>query len=146
MVMNGIEKEVLKVRYCTPVRYADDMLVLARTSEQLNEALDLIEKFLNPRGLKINKEKTIIAKIETGFKYLGYFIREYEDITRQGKKGYGGKKGIVIVKPSSESITSVKQKVKAITKKYANATAGILIKELNPVIRGWANYFNAGGG
>jgi RNA-directed DNA polymerase len=72
MVMNGIESEIRKVKFCTPVRFADDIIVLARTTEQLNEALELIKKFLVPRGLEINDNKTVIANIETGFKYLGY--------------------------------------------------------------------------
>jgi len=72
MVMNGIETEIRKIKLCTPVRFADDIIVLARTNEQLKEALDLIIKFLDPRGLEINKNKTVIASIETGFKYLGY--------------------------------------------------------------------------
>jgi RNA-directed DNA polymerase len=59
-------------------------------------------------------------------------------------KGFGDKKGIVLVKPSNEAVKSIKRKIKAITKKYANANAATLIKELNPVIRGWANYFNSG--
>lgn len=136
MAMNGIEQEIIKIRFCTPVRYADDLLILARTNEQLENALEVVKKFLIPRGLEINENKTVIANIETGFKYLGYFIREYVDITRQGKKGYGDKKGIVIVKPSKEAINSVKQNIKTITKKYARATAGTLINKLNPVIRG----------
>jgi RNA-directed DNA polymerase len=112
------------------------MLVLARTNEQLNEALEAIKNFLKLRGLEVNENKTVIVNIETGFKYLGYFIREYKDITRQDKKGYGNKKGVVLCKPSKEAIKSIKTKIKAITKKYANAKASTLIMQLNPVIRG----------
>jgi len=72
MVMNGIESEIIKIKLCTPVRFADDMIVMARTNEQLNEALELIKKFLEPRGLVLNDNKTVIANIETGFKFLGY--------------------------------------------------------------------------
>jgi RNA-directed DNA polymerase len=144
MVMNGIESQINDIKFCTPIRFADDIIVLARTNEQLDNALELIKKFLEPRGLEINENKTVIANIETGFKYLGYWIREYVDITRQGKKGYGGKKGIVLIKPSNEAVKSIKQKIKALTKKYANASAGILIQKLNPVLRGWSNYFNGG--
>jgi len=70
--MNGIETQIRKIKFCTPVRFADDIIVLARTNEQLNNALELIKKFLEPRGLAINENKTVIANIETGFKYLGY--------------------------------------------------------------------------
>ena len=96
----------------------------------------VVRTFLKHRGLEINEDKTVIANIETGFKYLGFFIREYVDIARQGKKGYSLKKGIVIVKPSKESIQSLKHKLKTLTKKYARSTAGTLINQLNPVIRG----------
>jgi len=72
MVMNGVETEIRKIKFCTPVRFADDIIVLARTNEQLNNALELNKKFLEPRGLIINENKTVIANIETGFKYLGY--------------------------------------------------------------------------
>lgn len=40
------------------------------------------------------------------------------------------------MKPSSQAIKSIKLKIKTITKKYAKASAAILIKQLNPVIRG----------
>jgi len=72
MVMNGVESEIRKVKFCTPIRFADDIIVLARTNEQLKNALELIKKFLEPRGLTINENKTVIANIENGFKYLGY--------------------------------------------------------------------------
>jgi RNA-directed DNA polymerase len=134
--MEGIEKEISKIDFCSPVRYADDLLVLARTNEQLENALNVIKKFLADRGLEINENKTVIANIETGFYYLGYFIREYTDVARQGKKGFGNKKGIVIIKPSKSSLKSVKQNLKAITKKYAYSAADTLIMKLNPVIRG----------
>jgi len=70
--MKGIESEIRKVKLCTPVRFADEIIVLARTNEQLNNALESIKIFLKPRGLVINDDKTVIANIETGFKFLGY--------------------------------------------------------------------------
>lgn len=146
IVMNGIEAEILKIKLCTPVRFADDIIVMARTNEQLENTLEQIKNFLKPRGLEINEEKTVIARIETGFKYLGYWIREYYDKTRQGKKRYSTKKGVVLVKPSSNAMKSIKQRVKTITKNSPKTSAGALIKKLNPIIRGWANYFNSKGG
>lgn len=135
-VTNGLDREVTKVKFCTPVRFADDILVLARTDEQLDEALENIKKFLGPRGLEINDKKTVKTDIETGFDYLGYNIREYADKTRTGKKGFKNKKGIVICKPSKKSVASIKGKIKEIITKYAKTSAGVLIMKLNPLLRG----------
>jgi hypothetical protein len=41
-------------------------------------------------------------------------------------------------------VKSVKQKVKTIVKNYTNSSAATLINKLNPILRGWANYFNSG--
>jgi RNA-directed DNA polymerase len=134
--MNGVENEILKVKYCVPVRFADDILILARTNEKLLEALEKVKDFIKPRGLKINNEKTVISRIEDGFEYLGYSIREHVDVTRQEKKGFKLKKGIVIQKPSKTAIKSFKQKIKECIQKFGNLKAGLLILKLNPIITG----------
>ena len=59
IVMNGIEAEILKIKLCTPVRFADDIIVMARTNEQLENTLEQIKNFLKPRGLEINEENLL---------------------------------------------------------------------------------------
>jgi RNA-directed DNA polymerase len=135
-VLNGIDAEVKKIKYCTPVRFADDILVLARTNEQLLNALENIKKFIEPRGLSINDQKTVITTIETGFDYLGYNIREYKDDSRTGKKGFGLKQGIVICKPSKKSVARFKLDIREIIIKNVHTSAGMLIMKLNPLISG----------
>jgi RNA-directed DNA polymerase len=60
------------------VRYADDFVVIGKTKALLEtEALARIVSFLDPRGLRLNMDKTLITCIEQGFDFLGFNFREY---------------------------------------------------------------------
>lgn len=110
------------------VRYADDFIVTASNKEILeNKVKPLIENFLKIRGLQLSPEKTNITHISEGFDFLGQNIRLYP-------------KGKLLMRPSKEAIKSVKQKLKDMIVKHRGSQAAVLIKNLNPVITGWANY------
>lgn len=128
------------------VRYADDITVFANTQLQLVKAKDLMEVFLNERGLRLNPNKTEMKEISEGFELLGFHIKEYANETKTNLKGKPGKKGIVIIKPSNKSIAKFVMNLKNKIQVCVNKTPGLLITVLNPVIRGWANYFNSRGG
>jgi RNA-directed DNA polymerase len=109
------------------VRYADDFLVTSNSKETLeNEVKPLIEQFMQERGLELSREKTVITHIETGFDFLGQHVRKY--------------KGKLLIKPSKKNVTAFLTKIREIIHENKQATAGRLILQLNPVIRGWANY------
>lgn len=82
-VLNGIEEEIMLIKdkksTVYPVRYADDILVMATDPRNLELAKTKIIEFLKPRGLQLNEEKTTIAKVsdKNGIDFLGYNIREY---------------------------------------------------------------------
>jgi len=135
--MNGIEQEINELKFVTPIRFADDILIVARTNEQLEAAKEVVTKFLEPRGLQINGSKTKMTTIDgEGILYLGYHIKEYPDITRVGRNASPEKTGIVISKPSKESIKAFKQKIKSIVRSNSHSSKEKLIMDLNPVIRG----------
>ena len=114
----------LKVSYC---RYADDFIVTAYDKQTLEEiALPVIVKFLDERGLEIQQEKTKITHISEGFDFLGQNVRKY--------------KGKLMTKPSKKSIKAFRHKVLNIIKQSNGMSAELLIFQLNPVLRGWANY------
>jgi RNA-directed DNA polymerase len=92
-----------------------------------NEVRPLVERFLNERGLQLSPEKTRITHITEGFDFLGQHIRKYGD-------------GKVVVKPSNKNTKGFMNKVREIVKKNASASQRNLIRQLNPVIRGWLNY------
>jgi RNA-directed DNA polymerase len=110
------------------VRYADDFVITGSSKEILeNTVLPLIEQFLQIRGLQLSQEKTIITSIYKGFDFLGQNIRKYDN-------------GTLIIKPSKDSMKSIRAKVKTVVKKNWASPTDVLIRQLNPIIRGWCNY------
>jgi len=147
MVLNGlsaaIEESVkhLKTKKFSPkvntIRYADDFIVTGATEEILKEnVLPKIKGFLEERGLELNMEKTKIVEITEGFDFLGFNFRKYKDLKRTSGE-------VMLIKPSEKSLQKIRSKIKGIFRDNKKVTAYILISTLNPVLRGWANYFSS---
>ena len=108
------------------VRYADDFIVTGESPEFLREeVLPIIREFMAERGLQLSEEKTVITHIEDGFDFLGKNIRKYN--------------GKLLIKPSKQSVSSLLKKVREIVKSNKSAKQDSLIRQLNPIIRGWVN-------
>ncbi len=119
------------------IRYADDFICLCETEEDAKTAVKQLNEWLKHRGLQLNEEKTRIVHITKGFDFLGFNIRHYRDDSR--KSGYK-----LLIKPSKESIKDIKTKLKEVWLKYCAFDVKTLVSKLNPIIRGWANYFRVG--
>lgn len=146
ITMNGVEEIIMQEKGCFPVRFADDILVLSNSKEQLEKVKENLQEFLKPRGLTLNEGKTMLRTIEEGVNFLGYNIKEYPTPAKAGWKRMPTKKGQVLAKPAEKSIENFKNMIREVFKTYKKSSAARLILNLNPKIRGWANYFNAGGG
>lgn len=110
------------------IRYADDFIVTAQRRDMLEqEVMPMIKEFLQARGLTLSEEKTKITHIEDGFDFLGFNIRKY--------------KGKLLIMPSKESQKRFQQKVNEIVNSHKTIPQESLIRLLNPVITGWANYY-----
>ena len=110
------------------VRFADDFIISGSNKELLeNEVLPLVRDFLRDRGLTLSDAKTSITHIYKGFDFLGQHIRRYSN-------------GRLFIKPSKKSQKAILRKIRRIIKDNKQASAGHLITQLNPVIKGWANY------
>lgn len=119
----------------TMIRYADDFVVTSAKREILEDVVrPAIEGFLEKRALNLSPKKTVITSLEKGFDFLGYNIRLYND----RKKLPNGK--VLLIKPSKKSIERLKNKILLQFDKHKKSSAYTLIHELNPILRGWANY------
>jgi RNA-directed DNA polymerase len=133
VALDGLEAELHR-RFRQPakvnfVRYADDFIVTGRSKELLEtEVKPLVANFLRVRGLELSEEKTRISHIEQGFDFLGHNIRKY----RNGK---------VLTKPSRQGVISLLRRARALIKANKAATQADLIATVNPLLRGWANFY-----
>ena len=115
------------------VRYADDLVVLVKgTREQARALLDQLAGRVEALGLSLKSEKTAVTHIDEGLVFLG------QRIVRRPK----GPKRHVYTFVSNEALASARRKVKALTgRSTTNMELSELIAALNPVLRGWGNYF-----
>jgi RNA-directed DNA polymerase len=139
MVLDGLEtllKQRFKAKWVEGtlinhkinlIRYADDFIITGATKDMLeNEVRPLVEQFLNERGLQLSPEKTCITHIEQGFDFLGQHLRKFG--------------GTLLVQPSKKNTHAFLEKIRGIIRASKSACQENLIRQLNPVIRGWVNY------
>jgi RNA-directed DNA polymerase len=110
------------------VRYADDLVALCHSAEQAQQVKEHLARWLAPRGLAFNEDKTHIVTLDEGFDFLGFNVRRY----RNGK---------LLVKPSKTAVQRIRSRLAAEVKALHGANAEAVITALNPVIRGWAAYY-----
>ena len=109
------------------VRYADDFIITGNSKEWLEqEVKPALVEFMAERGLVLSPEKTKVTHIEEGFDFLGWNIRKYN--------------GKLLTKPSTVNLKAHLEKIREIIKANKSAKQANLIRQLNPVLRGWANY------
>lgn len=109
------------------VRYADDFVVTGDSKELLVSVVQpWIERFLRERGLSISSEKTRIVHIDDGFDFLGWNFRKF--------------KGKMLIKPSRKNVIAFYDKVRGIIAGSLAVPRTVLIRQLNPVLTGWARY------
>ena len=109
------------------VRYADDFIITGHSKEWLeNEAKPVVVEFLAERGLVLSPEKTRITHIKEGFDFLGWNLRKYD--------------GTLLMKPSKANVKAHLDRIREVIKANKTATQANLIRLLNPILRGWANY------
>ena len=119
------------------VRYADDFVVLVAGDRAHAERLPAeTAAVLSPIGLRLSERKTTIAHIDEGFDFLGFRIRRH--------KKRGAAKHHVYTYPARAALMAVKGKVRALTAGSTNQPLPTLLRRLNPVLRGWTNYFRHG--
>ncbi len=106
-------------------RFADDMVITARTRFQAEKILQIVEDFLAQRGLQMHPDKSFIADVYGGFDFLG---RRYQKIN-----------GNLFVTPSDRSIRRMEQELDIFIMSYCGTQRG-LIEQINQKLAGWGAY------
>lgn len=119
------------------VRYADDFVVLADSRENAEIARSKLEEWLKVRGLEFSTEKTRIVNVSEGFDFLSFNIREYVSARKTRGK-------VILTRPSKDAVNALKRRLSEEWKALVGHNVMSVIKKLNPIITGWANYFRAG--
>lgn len=135
----------------TVIRYADDFVIFHRDLEALKQAKQVAEDWLKHMGLELKPSKTRITHSlkeidgNVGFDFLGFNVRQYpRGKNRCMRDTYSRPLGFTLsIKPSKESQERFITKIRDIIMKNRTIDHEGLIRMMNPVIRGWGNYYSA---
>lgn len=126
------------------VRYADDFVVIHEHLEVIEQAKATISLWLKDMGLELKETKTQIVTSKEGFDFLGFHFKQYpvsqKNSSRNAKGEVTGFK--TLIKPSETAIKRVYGQMRDIIDQHGTAPQVALIKKLNPIIKGWANYYS----
>ena len=144
--LHAFDRELSRRGVGALVRYADDFVVLCKTRAQAETALDAAREILAGLGLELHPDKTKVVDLQEGregFDFLGCHFR-----ARMSGRLWEQKR---IVRyylhrwPSQRAMKRLRGKIKARTgRNRAGADIRDVIDDLNPVLRGWGNYFRTG--
>lgn len=105
------------------VRYADDFVILCRTREDAESALEAVRTWIVEAGLTLHPDKTRIVSETEGFEFLGYRFERGRRWPRPKSKG------------------KFKDAIRKQTGRNNGHSLGEIIARLNPILRGWYGYF-----
>ncbi|WP_069470687.1 group II intron reverse transcriptase [Candidatus Marithrix sp. Canyon 246] len=125
------------------VRYADDFVVMHKNKKVIEDSKLIIAEWLKERGLELSEEKTKIVHSTEGFDFLGFNCKHYDNkTTGYEARNFANKQGFkILIKPSKKSIETHSNKIKEVLRQMKAATQEQVTWRLNPIIRGWANYY-----
>jgi RNA-directed DNA polymerase len=142
ILLTPFDKEMRRQGYQL-TRWADDWVVTCRTRAEAEHVLARAAKILEQLGVALNREKTRIVHVAHGFEFLGFKIkrgRRQFRLSREQIKSKLNRQNLYAI-PTQKSVDRFKDQIRALTQRRAPLTMGGLIKAINPVVRGWGNYF-----
>ena len=114
------------------VRYADDMVLLARTELEAKQAWERLQSQFAALRLVVNQEKSRLTTVEEGFAFLGFEFRKPP-------------RRLLYMWPRKKACQHIRDRVREVVRSFrSSATIGEVIRKLHPVLNGWCTYFRVG--
>ncbi|MFA5385668.1 MAG: group II intron reverse transcriptase/maturase [Eubacteriales bacterium] len=138
--LNRFDHEMTKKGYRL-TRFADDWVILCKTQVEAAKALRDAKIILESLGLTLHPDKTKITHIKWGFEFLGYKLKRGKGLSLPQEKIKKIPRINIYAYPTDKSIKRFIDTIRSRTKRRIPLTVYQLIDTINPVIRGWGNYY-----
>ncbi len=142
ILLTPFDKEMRRQGYQL-TRWADDWVVTCRSRVEAQQALARAVKILGRLGVTLNREKTRIVHVTQGVEFLGFKIQRGKrqfSLSRDRIKSQLNRHGLYAI-PTQKSVDRFKDQIRTQTTRRAPLRMGELISTINPIIRGWGNYY-----
>jgi RNA-directed DNA polymerase len=114
------------------VRYADDMVLLARTELEAKQAWERLQSQFTALRLVVNQEKSRLTTVEEGFAFLGFEFRKPP-------------RRLLYMWPRKKACQHIRDRVREVVRSFPSSVSiSEVIRKLNPVLNGWCTYFRVG--
>jgi RNA-directed DNA polymerase len=133
----------MRLRGYQLTRFADDWVITCKTAAEARAAVEAAGRILKQLGVELHPQKTRIVHVRNGFEFLGYKIKRGQrklDLP-ESKIRSQTRQGALYAYPKEKSIRRFMDRVRQRTKRKLPLKTKELIAELNPLLRGWGEYY-----
>src|SRR5215471_20475193 len=120
-----------------------DWVVTCKSAAEARSAVDAARRILKQLGVELHPQKTRIVHVQQGFEFLGYLIKRGKTPLHlpESKIRSQVRQGMLYAYPKAKSIQRFKDQVRQRTKRTIPLSTPELIRALNPLLRGWGEYY-----
>jgi len=133
----------MRLRGYQLTRYADDWVITCKSAAEARAAVEAAGRILKQLGVELHPQKTRIVHVRDGFEFLGYKIKRGKKKLNlpESKIRSQARQGALYAYPKEKSIRRFMDQVRQRTKRRIPLKTKELIAALNPLLRGWGQYY-----